>query len=401
MESISLILVSLTLTSAMLSIIFFTAWASFERMPHTLTWGFAFVTATVQWTVNLNQDLFPNHQSYWLVVNALSLTVVTLAWYGHAQRLQRRVKTWMVWGMPLPWLFAIGIFTLIYPHVGMSMALTPWFGSVMLAIVAAWIVTDARKPSAADIGMVVTTVIFCVSQMVAGVAAVMQGSQGDPAFLAVYQKVNFLTLPTAYTGMGMFTVFMLATDLSGRMKEIAMLDQLTGLLNRRGFGDCAAKVYASARRTGRSVSVVMTDIDKFKSINDKFGHMVGDLAIQHFAKILADKRRTEDVLARVGGEEFALVLPGTEVPQAISIANTLCRQLRSSPMDTENGPLSMTASFGVATLAEEDTCLSDVIARADTALYQSKNKGRDQVDLLASQVMLCADGLLRPVNTRF
>ena len=108
----------------------------------------------------------------------------------------------------------------------------------------------------------------------------------------------------------MFVIFMLASDIMEEMKEIAVRDQLTGLLNRRGFNEQAAQAYASARRANRPVSVIMTDIDRFKFINDEHGHAAGDSALCQFARILSAGRRTEDVLARVGGEEFALVLQG-------------------------------------------------------------------------------------------
>ena len=180
--------------------------------------------------------------------------------------------------------------------------------------------------------------------------------------------------------------------------QLATMDELTGLSNRRGFEALAQHVLELCRRLGRRASLLYFDLDRFKQINDEHGHFVGDQAIVHFSNTLAQDRRAEDILARIGGEEFALVLPGASVKQAVDIATELCSRLRHRPMQVDNTELTMTASFGVASISTDDTCLSDVVARADVALYQSKNKGRNRVDLLASQVMLSKDGILIPIS---
>jgi diguanylate cyclase (GGDEF)-like protein len=103
-------------------------------------------------------------------------------------------------------------------------------------------------------------------------------------------------------------------------------------------------------------------------------------------------------LARVGGEEFALVLQGTDLQSAMKIADELCSRIEASPMRLDGIEFSMTASFGVATVSEKDAGLPDTIIRADRALYRSKRAGRNQVDLESSQLMLAADGTLKPIN---
>ena len=143
----------------------------------------------------------------------------------------------------------------------------------------------------------------------------------------------------------------------------------------------------------------MTDIDRFKCINDKFGHAAGDNALAHFAELMAENRRREDVIARVGGEEFALLLPGTELRDALALADMLCKKVGSTPMDMTSIGLPMTSSFGVATISRKDNTLDDMVRRADRALYRSKRAGRNQVDLESSQHLLADDGTLRPVES--
>ncbi len=228
--------------------------------------------------------------------------------------------------------------------------------------------------------------------------ALLQGAGGDAVYQSLYVHYNFLMLPSGYMAMGMFVVFMLASDLSEQMKEIAVHDQLTGVLNRRGLSERGAAAYATSRRNNLPVSIIMTDIDRFKFINDEHGHSFGDAALVHFVGLLSDGRRTEDVLARVGGEEFALVLQGTDLEGALKIADDLCARIEATPMRLDGVESNMTASFGVAAISEKDSSLSDAIDRADRALYRSKRAGRNQVDLESSQLMLAADGTLKPVN---
>jgi len=284
------------------------------------------------------------------------------------------------------------------PHVGVATALVPSVAALALFLSSSMILRHREQPRPAEYAAAWTMIVLGLTQVAAAGLGLLQGAEGDDRYYTLYIHFYFLTLPAGYTGMAMFVILMLASDLSEQMKEDAIRDQLTGLLNRRGFNECSATAYATARRTGRPVSVVMTDIDRFKYINDEFGHAAGDLALCRFAETLRQLRRAEDILARVGGEEFAIVLPGTSVEDANTIAEDLCARVEANTVDLGEGEaLPMTASFGVATLSEKDSCLSEAIVRADRALYRSKRAGRNRVDLEASQVLRTIDGELKPI----
>ena len=229
--------------------------------------------------------------------------------------------------------------------------------------------------------------------------AFLQGTGGDEFYRNLYLHFNFITMPAGYIAMSMFVIFMLASDLSEEMKGIAIRDHLTGLLNRRGFNESGDRAYAFASRNKTPLSIIMTDIDRFKFINDKFGHAAGDVALRHFAQLITESRRGEDIVARVGGEEFALLLPGTDLRDAMAIADQLCNKIGSTPLEITGTELPMTSSFGVAAITEKDKSLDDVVRRADRALYRSKRAGRNQVDLESSQLMRAADGTLVPVSS--
>ena len=390
------ILVALTLTSAIICVTFWIAWRTLGRKPYALSWCLAFAAATLQWGFNLAIPLFPNFESYWLVVNGLAVIVITLGLKGHCQRTQLDWLPDNLWPYAALVFAAVAWITLYLHHVGLAIAFLPAVAAVTLFVSAAMIVEHREQTRPAEWAAAIMIALVGLAQLVTSGVAFLQGPDGDPAFRQLYMHFNFMTLPAGYTGMAIFVIFMIASDLSEELKELAVHDQLTGLLNRRGFQEHGAAAYSFARRTGRQVSVIMTDVDRFKEINDEFGHAAGDAALRHFAALLRVGRRAEDILARVGGEEFALVLPGANLERAMDIAESLCARLEKSPLEVENGILAMTASFGVATISVHDRGLSDIVIRADRALYRSKRAGRNRVDLESSQRLRVAEGTVEP-----
>lgn len=391
------ILVSLIFSSLTLSVLFFIVWKTLGEKPYALSWSVGFFAAACQWLTNLNAPQFPNFESYWLLVNALALVLITLGLRGHCQRTNCQVLPSNLLPHATVVFATIVWFTIGAPHVGLRTMIVPATAAVTLLIAARLTIQHREITRPAEWAAAVSMIVFALTQGIAAVMAFMQGPDGNAAYQAMYTHFNFLTLPAGYMAVGMFVILMLASDISIDMKDIAVHDQLTGALNRRGLGEQGAAAYATSNRTGVPVSVIMTDIDRFKNINDRYGHAVGDTALRHFSDVLREARRGDDILARVGGEEFALVLPGTNLKEAMAIADFLCEKVSRSPMMIDGQAEQMTASFGVASISANDTCLSDTIARADQALYRSKRAGRNQVDLESSQLMLNSDGTLKTI----
>ena len=393
------ILVSMIFTSAALSIIFFLAWKTQGDKPHALSWSIAYAAGTLQWVFDLHAGWFQNAQLYSLVANGLALVLVTLVLRGHCQRTECTLLPSNLWPFTGVIYAAIVWVTLFSPHIGLREAIIPTSVCLALFLCALIIIRHREHSRAAEWATAVSMILFAVSQGIAAGMAFMMGPDGESSYRALYTDYYFITLPAGYVMTSMFVVFMLASDLSEEMKSIAIRDELTGLLNRRGFTEYGERAFSAARRNKTPLSVIMTDIDRFKFINDKFGHAAGDSALRHFSNLLIVNRRGEDVVARVGGEEFALLLPGTEARDAMAIADQLCSSIGSTPIDLTTVGLPMTSSFGVATLSQNDTELDDMIRRADRALYRSKRAGRNQVDLESSQLMLAIDGSLKPVSS--
>jgi diguanylate cyclase (GGDEF)-like protein len=167
-----------------------------------------------------------------------------------------------------------------------------------------------------------------------------------------------------------------------RLVQLAMCDSLTGLANRRHLIGQADKEMARARRTGEPIALIIADIDQFKKINDQYGHEAGDRVIAQAGRLMQQLCRTEDVVARWGGEEFLLLLPMTGVGAATEMAERIRAAIQASPVDHAGQQIPFTLSLGVAAL-RVDATLDASIARADRALYQSKAQGRNRVSVAA------------------
>ncbi len=159
--------------------------------------------------------------------------------------------------------------------------------------------------------------------------------------------------------------------------KLARTDVLTGLNNRRAFFEQAQKVDELAKRHNHKYTVIMVDLDRFKLINDNYGHATGDLVIIEQAKIINQVIRSTDIAGRVGGEEFAIVLPETLLFEARELAERLRAKVESACLDNNKEVLTFTASFGIAELLSSDNSFDDVLSRADMALYQAKEHGRN------------------------
>ncbi|MCW8808807.1 MAG: sensor domain-containing diguanylate cyclase, partial [Rhodanobacter sp.] len=158
----------------------------------------------------------------------------------------------------------------------------------------------------------------------------------------------------------------------------ARIDSLTGLINRRAFFDSAAGSWAIAERNARPLSIAMFDIDNFKSVNDCYGHDLGDRALAHVAHMLAEGFRACDLVARLGGEEFIVLLPETSLEDASRLCERIRATVAAHPVAIDGHTIALTTSVGVATLAMQPT-LKALIREADHWLYEAKKRGRNQV----------------------
>jgi diguanylate cyclase (GGDEF)-like protein len=191
-------------------------------------------------------------------------------------------------------------------------------------------------------------------------------------------RVNCKTLPDG----GRMLVYANVTDLvqqADRLTEMATVDGMTGLFNRRHFLALADIEWSRYQRHWRPLSLLMLDIDRFKSINDQFGHDIGDHVIVQVADICRRYRRKSDLIARFGGEEFLLLLPETQASEAQAAAERLRRRVERSDLSIATHTIAATVSIGVALATPNMRTIFDLIKAADHALYVAKNSGRNRV----------------------
>lgn len=163
------------------------------------------------------------------------------------------------------------------------------------------------------------------------------------------------------------------------LQYLATTDELTGLYNRRHFMHLMDAEMHSALRYGHPLAFISLDLDNFKTINDSYGHAAGDTVLEHLAAVLRAKKRRPDSLGRLGGEEFGILAPHTELKGAVQFAERIRHQLAASPVAYAQGTLQVTTSLGVTHLTGKNDSLDAVLKRADDALYEAKRSGKNRV----------------------
>lgn len=169
--------------------------------------------------------------------------------------------------------------------------------------------------------------------------------------------------------------------LNDGLRQLAITDYLTNLYNRRYFMQRGAEEFKRSMRNKQPLSLLMLDVDHFKNVNDTYGHEAGDMALQQVAAVLKFNLRETDILGRIGGEEFAVLLPDTKLDAAAMLAERICRSVESSllSMPGQSLTISLTVSVGVAELSGVMSGIDDMLRHADSALYHAKHDGRNRV----------------------
>jgi diguanylate cyclase (GGDEF)-like protein len=201
----------------------------------------------------------------------------------------------------------------------------------------------------------------------------------DEAFASSIWVTVFSIELVLYAVATVFVIFMLVSErVVTAHKTAASTDPLTGMFNRRGFAEATSRVIEREANAGRPVTVLIFDLDHFKSINDRFGHSAGDEILKLFATVVLSTLRITDLSGRVGGEEFAALLP-CPLEEGVIAAERVREAFADSGIVVEDGPVDTTVSIGVAG-GPAGTELEVLLAAADSALYQAKRNGRNRVE---------------------
>jgi diguanylate cyclase (GGDEF)-like protein len=307
--------------------------------------------------------------------NVLLVLGGVAVWAGARSLRTVRPPKWAFTGIPLVTLVA---------SVLDSPATNTWSGGpVFLAAMSLTVGLAARELwrlepgySRVRIPMAVAAGGMSIFYFLRWIAFLLEGQNG-PTFVTVFGSAVTTLVTMVLLVVVSFSMAGLSSEQQTRaLRVVASRDDLTGLLNRKAFLDLAAEQLADRTITRGSGTLVLADLDHFKSVNDTYGHAAGDLALQGFADACTATARSTDLVGRYGGEEFVLLMPGTSAERAETIAEEISRRLAATP--TEEGLEMPTVSYGIATYDAETTDVDHVIAAADSALYLAKSLGRNR-----------------------
>jgi len=376
--SSTLLAVSLIMAGAMA-----VAWASFGRPRHALSWSIAYLLYTGQVLCSAMGVLAPAAQPVlWRVELLFIVAPAVLVAVGARQRAGRP-------SLLRPLAVAAGLVFVAVNGIDLLPIDTRVLGSAGSLFTACMLILaiDAIRPRnrTADlaewamIGALAIFILFEISLVATQLAALYR-----PDFRPVWTGLYLIGIMPVFIANGVAAVTLLASDLAARLRTLAANDPLTGVLNRRGFHDAALRAVANGRRQRQSIAVAIADIDHFKSINDRYGHTAGDRTLHFISGCLTRGLRGGDVVGRIGGEEFALLLIDSSGEQAADAMERIRTEIAAG-FSEDGAPLPVTASFGVAAIppgsAPSEQMLAEALDRADRALYRAKVGGRNRTTL--------------------
>jgi diguanylate cyclase (GGDEF)-like protein len=376
---------TIVLTSGTLALT--VGWVAEHRQPDgMLLWALGLVSQTIAYGLLSLRGAAPDWAT---VVLANGLLSLALALFGESlcQFHARRPYRALLW-LPVP--VAVACFAvLINATSARLLSGLLIFGfqalTVLVLLLQARRVTVGRGKTLVFIGMasLFSVLLFRAACWFAGVLP------GPPLPAASnFSSLTFMVVlaATLLTTIGFVLMNKERTDHHNR--QLAMFDELTGLPNRRHAMQVLVRQVAIAQRGGQSLTVLVLDIDHFKTVNDQHGHLLGDAALRHVAQTLNGRLRSQDLLGRIGGEEFLGVLPNTEaVPSGLHLAEALRAAVSDTPLQMPGTPpIVLSVSVGVAQLQTGGGCTAQTVCiAADRAMYRAKQAGRNRVELAQSQ----------------
>ncbi|MDX1634453.1 MAG: diguanylate cyclase [Marinobacter sp.] len=300
-------------------------------------------------------------------VNVISVSMYVVAYYALKRR-RNRLAIALIW-------------TEVIAHAALGLILIGWesgFHYYLLMFIPALFASMPTRRACVAAGLLW---LFYVGLDV----GLWFGAPLQPISDQALLGVHLFNLTVVFAMFGYLSFFYVRAVIVAhrKLRRLATTDALTGLFNRGHMVELAEKEVARARRHGSALTFLLLDIDYFKTINDDYGHQVGDEVLVHVAQTLLAQVRDEDLVSRWGGEEFLIMLPGTELAKGLQTAERLRQSLGERPWRDGRLAVRLSASIGLSQYLDGES-LSDCIARADNALYAGKEGGRNRVEVAAA-----------------
>jgi diguanylate cyclase (GGDEF)-like protein len=310
-----------------------------------------------------------------LALNAVGFLACGMVWNA-ARIFHGRKPIWpaLLLG-PIVWIGAV--VNLDHGASALRMTIGAGIIAIYASLTAAELLTERRKSLTRRWPAIVVPVLHGLVLMLPILVGDMLRPHDDKFGSSIWVTVFSIELVLYAVGT-VFVIFMLVSErVVATHKTAASIDPLTGLFNRRGFAEASSRLIEREASAGRPVTVLILDIDYFKSINDRFGHPAGDEILKLFASVVTTNLRITDLSGRIGGEEFAALLP-CALEEGAAVAERVRESFAASGLVSDDGPVDTTVSIGVAG-GPAGTELEVLLAAADTALYQAKRGGRNRV----------------------
>jgi diguanylate cyclase (GGDEF)-like protein len=362
-------------TSGLAGCLLLFSWLQHRRIFALALWGSAFIIAAVATTLIIARSTIPD---FWSIVigNAILAAAYGIIWSGVRNFEGKRVSVARTLAGSLIWLAACSI--------GPIYALPAARAAVMAAIAITYAllaVLELWRGKGEEVSRWPIMLLLLGHATAIPVRVPLAGSATDPhpfhvhlLTFAIFETL-FVCICAAYLFGG------LAKDrVAARHQHASLIDPLTGVSNRRGFLQTGERLMVRTRFARRPAALLLFDLDRFKSINDKFGHGTGDAVLTAFCQLATSLLRPIDLFGRIGGEEFAILQPDTMWQDALSLAERLRASFEATSHAIADQPLTATVSVGVAISDDVNFDLSALLDAADQALYSAKALGRNRVE---------------------
>jgi diguanylate cyclase (GGDEF)-like protein len=323
---------------------------------HTIAGGILIVAASLLMLRGFRQFLGRETRGAWLIAVNLAVVATALLFFSYGAHSH---SARIVIGNALLSLICFVIGATILRHWPRERAIAPY---MLFCCVMAFLVAILHA--------------FRVAMVTTG----LDGDPGPPIWITAFLAARLLIMPLFFLGI----ILMLHGWMIASLRHMVAHDDLTGALSRRAFMAAFERLFSTAAGSGQQTAFMLLDLDRFKQINDLYGHAGGDAALVHFTRTVHETLAGRGILGRLGGEEFGIALAGAGRLDVAEIAETICAAVRTTPAraneDTEIG---LTVSIGIA-MVDPGGSLADAMVQADVALYEAKALGRDGLSFAGS-----------------
>jgi diguanylate cyclase (GGDEF)-like protein len=369
--------------TALITSVLYAVWFFNKTIPGLRLWMLSFLFGSVFSVSLLVRDWVP--EVFAVMISQAAISIAAYFCLLASRKYMGRQPVSHVYGVVgIGVLISLSVyFTVVQPHLGMRFLLAG-LGSGICFLLTAFTLAKGelrRVPARYLLAMVAGLHgTFLLLRPVFFKLALPANASGQMDVNLVSQFV-VLEAILAVVLLGFGALILANEFITSELRHLAEVDPLTNVFNRRAFLTLLDKAISSAERTQTAVPVLVMDLDHFKKVNDTWGHRAGDDVLRHFVVLANRCLRNEDVLGRLGGEEFAIFLPNAGGAGAIAVAERLRALIEAHPLVTDQRPIHLTVSVGVTLCAHGDTA-DAALQRADEAMYLAKERGRNRVEVL-------------------